>query len=325
MDIQKQILIRSADTVSAIALNPNKSILDSCLSANIALPYSCRRGDCGQCLAKVIESDNPSLKSDDVCELCQIPASHAGHFEMVQNHSTPAIKPELYPAKVRNVEIVANDIYRLRLQLPKLAKFNFEGGQYASIVIRSDLERNYSIGEFDAHNLNLDFYVKRIEDGKFGSWLAEAQPGTLVRMRAPMGSFCLSSKKYDSSWFVATGTGIVPIFSMLQNAAKDARSNLGKIYIVWGNRISNDVFLKQELQVLCEKMSIELEFVFSRSGYSRHRYVTKSIENIDFSHCALYAAGHPEMVKNARTIAINNSINITDFYSDAFVFSEFTK
>jgi CDP-4-dehydro-6-deoxyglucose reductase len=270
----------------------------------------------------VIQSENASLPVGAPVQLCQVHAGSSGMFELAENPFENAIPAKVIPAKVQKVSEVAQRVYLLRLVMPPNQILEFRGGQYASIILKSGLSRKYSIAEVDASTREIDFYVKLVPRGAFGQWLSEsAKPGDLVRIRAPFGTFFLRSEPVQSTWLVATGTGIVPIYAMLKRSGPHAFSAAGVISLLWGNRYFADVFLRDELSQLCRDRGVSLELLFTREATAPARRVTDRMANLDNRDSAVYAAGHPGMVQDIRKICLQNNMSPRRYHADAFTFS----
>jgi CDP-4-dehydro-6-deoxyglucose reductase len=316
-----QILIKWPGGSGSFSLSESGSILDQALISGIKVNHACKRGDCGQCFAKIIESADSTHQPGNMQALCLTKAEYSGVFEFPAEPIAYSEKSQLVSTKIRSSKLVAHRIYQLRLYLPPKTRFEFKGGQFATLIVNTDLERNYSIAEYHSDALEIEFYIKQVQGGRFGDWLANAVPGTLLRVRAPLGAFKVGYKNVRASHFIATGTGIVSIYSLLKSATEEQLALSGRIRIIWGNRTPDELFLVDELRTLSRRINAEIEFVFSCSGTVDKRYVTDHLKGIDFQDMALYAAGHPAMVKDARAIAFNQSIDPLNFHSDAFAFS----
>jgi CDP-4-dehydro-6-deoxyglucose reductase len=255
-------------------------------------------------------------------ELCQIDAGYSGIFELAVNPADVIDQSRLFAAKVRRLEEVANGVLLLKLYLPPNTEFSFLGGQFASVIVNSELQRSYSIANYNPDLFEFDFYIKKVAGGRFSQWLLSARPGSLIRLRSPIGTFHLSPSPVSTSYFLATGTGIVPIYAMLKLASEEQLTRAGKIYIVWGNRTPDDLFLVNELEALAKRIDADLKFAFSRFDHTPMHYVTDCLMEAELQHGAVYAAGHPTMVKDARRIALQRSVDPMNFHSDAFAFSE---
>lgn len=63
-------------------------------------------------------------------------------------------------------------------------------------------------------------------------------------------------KTYKKIAFICGGTGITPIFQILQNCAINNESFL-KLYLIFGNKTNNDILLYKEIEELKCKLNLE--------------------------------------------------------------------
>lgn len=64
---------------------------------------------------------------------------------------------------------------------------------------------------------NLEFCIRRVEGSAIAEHLAHLQPGQTISMRGPMGDFLYHNPEQKPVVFVATGTGIAPLRSMMRS------------------------------------------------------------------------------------------------------------
>ena len=319
--LSDEILIKWPGGAAAIPVSESADILTAALNAGIPIPNSCRRADCLQCSAFVVTSDDKTKEVGARIELCQASAARAGVFELSANpyHALTTVK--LYPAKVMEVAAVAKDTVLLRLLTPRNQLLDFKGGQYASVVIAPGLARSYSIAGVDASSRLVDFYIRIVPGGQFSGWLtSRAREGEMVRIRAPYGGFCFHGQSAAKTLFVATGTGIVPIFAMLDALEAADIANCGELHVIWGNRDRADLFMLDEIEEVCSGLGGQLTCVFSRESVCRRIRVTDIVGDVDLTEAAVYAAGNPEMVRNIREICHAKGVGPRFVHSDAFTF-----
>lgn len=117
--------------------------------------------------------------------------------------------------------------------------------------------------------------------------------------------------------FLATGTGIAPIKSILESQSnQDKLGRFNRIIVLWGMKYEKNIFWKPE--------SSRIEFipVFSRESQPK-RYVQDSIASLelDMAKTVIYACGSDDMIQEAKHKSIQLGLNLNHFYSDAFVAS----
>lgn len=157
-----------------------------------------------------------------------------------------------FTAAVSRVRDVAHDVRLLDLQLVEPSRMHFLPGQFVSFeVTRPEfpypLTRAYSIASAPGSDGRIQLLVNRVGEQGGSAYLFGLEPGHLTTFRGPSGSFTLGSGARDLL-FVATGTGIAPIRSMLWSLvdAPPARN----ITLFWGLRSERDLYLQDELAQL---------------------------------------------------------------------------
>ena len=94
----------------------------------------------------------------------------------------------------------------------------FEAGQYFALGLVIDgrlLQRPYSAATGPGPIGNLEFLVRRVEQGMFSPRLWALEPGARLRIGRAKGLFTLRPNDPRSHLFVATGSGLAPLVAML--------------------------------------------------------------------------------------------------------------
>lgn len=319
--MSEEILIKWPGGSIGVPVSASEDILTAALNAGIPIPNSCRRAVCLQCSALVIKSDDAAHEVGALIELCKASAAQAGVFELSANPYQALTSAKLYPAKVMDVATVANDTVLLRLLTPPNEVLDFKGGQYASVIIASGLARSYSIAGVDPSSRVVDFYIRIVPGGEFSCWLtSRARRGDMVRIRAPYGRFYFNGQYASKTLFVATGTGIVPIFAMLDALTAADIASCGELKVIWGNRTSADLFMLDAIRKVCSGLGARISYVFSREQASQPMRVTDFVNDLDLTDAALYAAGNPEMIRDIRKICETRGVEPRFVHFDAFTY-----
>lgn len=94
-------------------------------------------------------------------------------------------------------------------------RFEYRAGQWASLGLSREAAKPYSIASAPGHD-GIEFLIR--EDGS-GLELSRARRGTPVHLEGPHGRFTLGDDVWSAQdvLFVAGGTGIAPIRSMLDD------------------------------------------------------------------------------------------------------------
>src|SRR5689334_8850385 len=88
--------------------------------------------------------------------------------------------------------------------------------------------------------------------GRGSEYLFSLKLGDAVTFEGPQGSFHLHERTRDIL-FVATGTGIAPIRSMLLDLVHGGYAGMARLY--WGLRTQRDLYYEKEFEALTARVS----------------------------------------------------------------------
>lgn len=308
------------------------TILIGAQKENTILNYSCKTGRCKSCKAKVthgttisIEEEiglTPEEKKEGYILTCvRKPTSNI--ILDIEDLSAYALEPiRVLPSKVDEIKKFSDSIIELKLRVPPQSNFNFLPGQYINII-RGDYKRSYSIAINNCSN-GIVLFIKNYQGGKFSNYLFnEAKINDLLRIEGPLGTFFYRETKKTNIVFLATGTGIAPVKSILENMEQNSEEMKEKnIYLFFGGRTQEDLFWEPQFK----NISVNFVPVLSRSennwkGEKGHIQEVLKSKEIDLSDSVVYACGSVNMIKDAKEITINSGLPQELFYSDEFISS----
>ncbi len=130
----------------------------------------------------------------------------------------------------------------LRLGIPEgsRAAFDSKPGQFLTLHFElggSKFNRCYSIVETAKDNSSITITVKRVNGGRITRYLLDILvAGDTVHASTPDGQFFLdiSSEIHKSYFFIAAGSGITPIYSMI--TALISSDSKAPIYLLYANK-----------------------------------------------------------------------------------------
>jgi NAD(P)H-flavin reductase len=157
-----------------------------------------------------------------------------------------------FTARVTGNEDVAHDVRHITLDLLDPPQIQFDPGQFVSFQIQRpgaprSLTRAYSIASPPYCRSRVELLVDRVEGHGGSRYLFGLERHQRTTFQGPVGSFTLHPGTRDLL-FVATGTGIAPIRSMLWSLV--ATTPLRRVRLFWGVRSERDLYLQEELQHL---------------------------------------------------------------------------
>ena len=109
-------------------------------------------------------------------------------------------------------------VIKILLRLPPNAEFKFLPGQFIDIIGPKNVRRSYSIAStLEEHPGKLELLIRDYPNGLLSKyWFREAKVNDLLRFEGPLGTFYLRETNNPNLIFLATGTGIAPIKSIIK-------------------------------------------------------------------------------------------------------------
>jgi len=305
------------------------SILDSALSSNLFFEYSCKSGQCGTCKTTLLEGEIIEIQEqlgldkndrDNQFLSCCCEAASDIKIDAIDLIALQGIEAKILPARISSLDLLSENILQVKLRVPPTSKFIFLEGQYIDIIGEDAIKRSYSISSISS-NKEIRLLIKKIENGEFSNyWFNKAKINDLLRIKGPKGTFFLRDLERPL-FFLATGTGIAPIISMLEMMdANSAFRQTEKINLFWGNRVKQNFIWTPEFK------NIEVGFykITSRKEDST-KYDFGYVQDIalreadDLKKLSVYACGSNKMITSAKKDFIKAGLNEREFFSDAFV------
>lgn len=165
-----------------------------------------------------------------------------------------------FKLNVVSKDLIAPNIFLLKTKPDK--DIQFLGGQYISFKIADKINRSYSIASAPGEE-TIDFVVDILPQGPGSRFVESLQVGDEFDVMGPFGFFTLEKTKVledeDPLLFIATGTGIVPMRSMIIDLLRNKKSQR-KVYLYFGLRYDTETYYFDELKSLSEEYS---NFIFT--------------------------------------------------------------
>jgi CDP-4-dehydro-6-deoxyglucose reductase len=230
------------------------------------------------------------------------------------------IESKFFPSRISSIDLLSEDITLVKLRLPPALNMVFLPGQFIDVIGPNSVKRSYSIAS-NPSSREISLLIKRIENGEFSDyWFNKAKPNDFLRIEGPKGTFFLRDR-HKKLVFLATGTGIAPIQSILETLDSDPDFNQSEsISLFWGNRAKDDFIWTPNFK----KLEVEVNLIVSRDnsnwngevGYV-HDFALSKINNID--QTGIYACGASQMINSAKAKFFEAGLKESNFYSDPFV------
>lgn len=309
-----------------------QSILEAAEEMGTSLPYSCRTGRCSSCKCRIV--GHTTLKFDEIgltdaekksgwkLTCARVPTGDVKlDIDDLGNIDLP--KSKLVPAKIDELTYLTSDILKLCLRLPPKAQFSFLPGQYINLIGKNGLQRSYSLAN-NCDGQVLEMHVRRFPNGVMSEYLFEnAKVEDLLRISGPHGTFVLRPLHESDIIFVATGTGIGPIKSMIEHIENMPADQLPRsIKIFWGMRYEHEIYWSPSNKL----GQVDFIPVLSQAGDSwdgERGYVQDALfrSNLITTQTYIYSCGSEAMINATKSTALSIGLSEEKFYSDTFVAS----
>lgn len=150
--------------------------------------------------------------------------------------------PPYWYAEVVSHERRAKDIAVFTVQ--PMQPLEFRAGQYLSVEcprFQPRLWRTYSVANAPRRDNTLEFHVRAVGAGWVSSALVRRlEVGDMVRLAAPMGTMNLDRRSTRDAVFIAGGTGLAPIKSLLEELTRYNRTRW--VHVFYGARDRDDLY-----------------------------------------------------------------------------------
>jgi ferredoxin-NADP reductase len=185
--------------------------------------------------------------------------------------------------------------------------FGFAAGQAVMVGLNgSPLRKPYSIASapWEVTQTGVMQLLIQIDDSALDPHLERATPGTRVDVEGPFGTFGLpAGNPAEPLLFVAGGTGIAPLRSMLMERL---RGDTSSISVIYSARSPEEFAFRTELDALEKAGRIAAHFTVTRDegggwpgrrGRIDHGLIEKALPSLD-ARCLI--CGPPQMVTDAK-------------------------
>ncbi len=187
--------------------------------------------------------------------------------------------------------------------------FDFKPGQVVKIGIdKQHPPRIYSLCSSNKeHEAKILFNIK--DDGFLTPKLAACIPGDRIFVSQPYGSF---TETYGDAWWIATGTGIAPFYSMLKSGLVANKT------LIHGVRHLNQFYFEDELEEILNENYIRCCSGESACNVIPGR-VTDYLNNIPkLPNVKYYICGQALAVVEIRDLLINKGILYENILSEIY-------
>jgi len=159
----------------------------------------------------------------------------------------------LFRARTEGIRNLTHDVREIRFALREPGEIAFKAGQFVSFEVTNPktgrpVSRPYSILSPPSQQDEIALLLNLVPDGPGSTYLFSLKEGDDTQFKGPAGNFYVRDDPARDLLFVATGTGIVPLWSMLHDQLERDRDR--SITLLWGLRSQRDLYYQDELAAL---------------------------------------------------------------------------
>jgi ferredoxin-NADP reductase len=222
--------------------------------------------------------------------------------------------PETFEIELASSSMLAPSVRRLVFVRTDGQPIVFHAGQWLNLVLplpEGEIRRAYSIASPPSGTSQFEIAVTEVTGGPGSSYLATLAPGAKVRAIGPQGFFTRPPLESAPALMVATGTGVTPIYSMIQTAVAAGSST--PMWLLLGVRRTADLLYRAELEALAASCpAVRVHFTLSqgepewtgRRGYvqSHVAELWEALRRLELGEPHLYVCGLERMVSAVRQL-----------------------
>lgn len=236
-----------------------------------------------------------------------------------------------YQATLLEKTEIAPEIQLLKFSYPDQGEWTYKAGQYMIFHIPKQenghpARRLYSIASSPLEKDHLDFVIEIIPGGLGSTFAKELRVGEKATLQGPAGLFTYKESDRDII-FLATGTGIAPIYSMIKTLLETNAVDGKQLKLFWGMKYKKDLYLMDELTELAEKYdSFSMKICLSREEKADMPYcfigrVTHGLEEMKegtMDNYDFYMCGGPKVVESLKEYLASKSIPLNQVHFEKF-------
>jgi ferredoxin-NADP reductase len=173
--------------------------------------------------------------------------------------------PPTFEARLLEGRMISPSVRELTFERVDGAPVEFAAGQWVSLVLPladGEVRRAYSIASPPNGTPRFQIAVTHVAGGPGSTYLHALEPGAALKAVGPQGFFTRTAPNAPAL-FIATGTGVTPLRSMLHDAVKSGEQK--PLWLLFGVRHEADRLYMDELGQLAQKHpNVRVEYSLSQ-------------------------------------------------------------
>jgi len=315
----------------AIVVEPKQTLLQAALRQGIDFPHGCRVGGCASCKCKLLSGKVRELGgfgyvlTDEELDQGYILACQSvpqGDVQVEVDRNRLQNKRRVQ-GKIKTQEHLTHDITRLVIQLEE--SLPYRPGQYARLALSSlpEHERSFSFASAMQADARVSFFIRKIPGGRLSSLINDRPlQGQGVTLEGPYGEFHLHPAT-NPLLFIAGGSGLSPLFAMLEDALADGLDR--PVTLLFGARSRRDLYALDEIRAIAAQWAAPFQFVPVLSEadgdadwHGARGFVSSHIAERLVPEAHVYLCGPPAMIDSAMDVLRAHAVPVQHIHVDRF-------
>jgi len=252
-------------------------------------------------------------------------------FQMATNPTAiPTWQGQEIEALVSKIINETSDTRTYRFIADPVCLFDFKPGQFVTLTLdigEQQVQRAYSISSSPGDREYLDITVKRVPDGHVSNWLADnLQLGDRVRLKGPMGHFCLEPDALPKKILtLGAGSGVTPLMSMARYLNhEESQVDLAFYFSV---RSMDEIIYEQQIHQLAKSnpkfrpiivptKQGETNSTLDASGRLNSNLIQKLVP--DYKERQLYICGPQGFMNAAEDLFLSLGLSANQIHKESF-------
>lgn len=210
---------------------------------------------------------------------------------------------QTYRTVVDRIDVLSYNVRSFRLRLIEPKHLPFEAGQFAIAHVPKDgsmVKRAYSIASPPHEEGVIELCIQHINGGAASTFFWQLKEGSMVTISGPHGRFVLKQPLNYEPIFMATGTGVAPLRSMIHHLFH--LNFTGPVRLFFGCRYEHTTLFEAEFRALARlRQNFHYIPIVSRpkewQGEVGHVQEIFRKHITDFTNKEIYLCGWLEVVK----------------------------
>ena len=208
--------------------------------------------------------------------------------------------------KIRGITEASPRVKTFRISVPE--DFTFTPGQFVMVSVPGfnnekgfPVARSYSIASSPLTKGDVEICLSRAVNGKLSNKLHSLSEGDPVNVTGPYGVFTLKEPVAEGTTFIAAGTGIAPLISMIRTLYLQNFS--GELRLFYGARNPQEFLYRGELESYSRKNNMKLMLIASNPDAEwdgeKGLISDAAVSRMKSGEFPVYICGPPLMVADA--------------------------